>query len=191
MIAHVRGIAQHLEGLQKRVEDGLLGRDDVDEKEPAAGREHAMRLDERLLRVGEVVRAEPARHHVERAVGEGQGLGVATLGRDVPEAELFGAEPGLLEHLVGEVDRDHLGRVASHGVGRVTGAAADVERALRGECFEARVEGFEVGTLAVDEARPGVVLGDGAELALHGGLQVGGGGGHDVLLDQWLCRAQY
>jgi hypothetical protein len=95
--------------------------------------------------------------------------GVAALEAQVREAALGGQQAPGLEHRLGQVERDDLGRVRRERRGGVSGAAAEVEQALAARERGGREHGVEVRSAAVHRG-DGVGRGCAAEALLDAGL---------------------
>src|SRR6266446_1355572 len=126
----------------ERLQEKRHRRGEFEAEEPPARSQHAAGLGEGALDPGHVAQAEGDRVEVERAVGEGQLLGVAAQPLDAAEnavVECAGAAG--FDHLpVGVADDDPAAGIGGEARQRaardVAGAAGDVEQALAG----ARVE---------------------------------------------------
>ncbi len=180
-VAHVGGVAEELEGVEERVESGILGRDRVDEEEAASGAQDPRSFCQGTRWVGVVVGAQPARDQVEAPRFEGQGSDIGDLDRDVLEPPLASEVAGHLNHLRGDVDGGHGLGPRGERQGCVARAAAHVEHP-----FGAGERGFrdqrgEVRAGGVDAAG-GVGGGHRPELAADGlsGLLRGHGGSRGV-----------
>ena len=67
----MRAVTQHLDGLDMRVEQRMIGARDIDEQHLAAWLEHPPHFGERARHVVPVMRAHPADHPVERISSNG------------------------------------------------------------------------------------------------------------------------
>ena len=103
------------------------GREQVHEHDSTGRRAHPGHLGDRTLGLADVVQRCEAVHEVERPGDERERLRVALLQEHVRDPGL--GEPGgaELEEIDGEVDPHHLADVGRDDLGRVGGAARDVE----------------------------------------------------------------
>ena len=112
------------------------GRGEFEAEEPPARLQHAARLGERALDVGDVAQAEGDRVEVDAAVGKGQRLGIAAQPLDPREdAVVDRAGAADLEHLLIDVADDDVAALLwieplQRAAGDVAGAAGDIDQQL-------------------------------------------------------------
>ena len=115
---------------------GQLGRaDDVGDREPAAGAQHARSLREDRWLVGREVDHAVGDHDVDRCVLDGESLDVGLAELDLPEPCAAGERGRLLELCVGHVDPDHPAAAAHLAGGEEAvhpRSAPEIDRRLAG-----------------------------------------------------------
>ncbi len=149
----VRRVAQQLEGVDERVERGIVGRHGVDDHDPATGPQHSGRLAHGGGDVRPVVGAVPADDAVEGRVGEGEGSHVGTDRGVAAQPALVGEQACRRQHLLRGVHRGHDRACRRDGEAGMPGPAAKVEDAIARAGSSASTSHAEVGPGGVDRAR--------------------------------------
>src|SRR5207245_11344752 len=140
--------------------------EDVLEQEGAPRAEHAVDLTDGRADVGEVVRRDPARDGVERAVAKWERVHVAGGERDIGGAPAPDEVARNTEHGFRQVEGDDLARDGGERERRVAAARRDVERGARAARAAPRQDALEVVAPGVAAAR-GVVRGTPDHLLLQ------------------------
>ena len=99
----------------------------VDEEQPAAGLEDPRRLGHEAVRVGKMMRRDPAGDDIERAILERKLLGVSLGHAHVGQSELSKRCLGRCQHPRGEIGGDDLTDVGREDAGDVAAAGGDVQ----------------------------------------------------------------
>jgi hypothetical protein len=165
MIAHMRPVTEELDGIDKRIQGGLVWGDRIGQDEAAAGSQDACDLLHRLLRIRVVVSAVARRDQVEARPGEREIRDIGANENEVSDLAA-GSEPrGFSEHLRGQVNADD---AADQGGQRESGVAdrsAQVERFFTALDPGRLDQDRQVRAARVDRTGQ-VVLGDCSELSL-------------------------